>query len=113
MSLALLSAAHPAVSSRRHFIAGVAALSLGLGSDQHAIARQSTPTTQGRLVVAVSIPVLADIVSNVAGDLAEVYPVIPAGADPHTWEAVPQDMVHVIERDSLVADGLSLIPHVA
>lgn len=65
-----------------------------------------------RLVVAVSTPILADIVSNVAGDRAEVYSVIPAGADPHTWEASPQDMVRVIDSDTFISMGASLEPFV-
>jgi zinc/manganese transport system substrate-binding protein/manganese/iron transport system substrate-binding protein len=67
---------------------------------------------QDPLVVAVSTPIIADIVSNVAGDRAEVYPVIPAGADPHTWEASPQDMVRVIESDTFISMGASLEPFV-
>jgi hypothetical protein len=39
-----------------------------------------------RLQVAASFPVLADIVANVAGDRADVWSVIPVGADPHTFQ---------------------------
>ncbi|HYH13195.1 MAG TPA: metal ABC transporter substrate-binding protein [Thermomicrobiales bacterium] len=63
-------------------------------------------------VVAVSTPILADIVSNVAGDNVEVYSVIPAGADPHTWEPSPQDMVRVAESDTFIFMGASLEPFI-
>jgi manganese/iron transport system substrate-binding protein len=65
-----------------------------------------------RLKVAVSTPILADIVANVAGDRAEVSSVIPPVADPHTWEPSPHDMAGVTESDSFIFMGASLEPFV-
>lgn len=65
-----------------------------------------------RLQIAVSTPLLADIVRNVAGDAAEVFSVIPDNADPHTWEAAPQDLVRVSDADSFVSIGAHLEPFV-
>jgi zinc/manganese transport system substrate-binding protein/manganese/iron transport system substrate-binding protein len=61
-----------------------------------------------RPVVAVSTPLLADIVRNVAGDRAEVYSVMPETADPHTWEAAPEDIVRVGESDTFISMGANL-----
>lgn len=59
-------------------------------------------------MVAVSTPLLADIVRNVAGDRAEVYSVMPEAADPHTWEAAPEDIVRVGESDTFISMGAHL-----
>ena len=37
-----------------------------------------------RLQIAVSTPLLADIVRNVTGEQADVFSVMPENADPHT-----------------------------
>lgn len=61
-----------------------------------------------RPVVAVSTPMLADIVRNIASDRAEVYAVMPESADPHTWEARPEDIVRVGESDTFISMGANL-----
>lgn len=57
------------------------------------------------LRVAASFAVLADIVHNVAGDRAEVWSVVPANAEPHAYEASPQDLARLSEADLLVMVG--------
>lgn len=70
-------------------------------------------TAQGeRLQVAVSTPLLADIVQNVTGDIADVYSIMPPNTDPHTWEASPQDIVRVTEADTFISVGAHLEPFV-
>jgi ABC-type Zn uptake system ZnuABC Zn-binding protein ZnuA len=63
-------------------------------------------------VVAASTPVFADIVANVGGERTEVWSVIPAGADPHTWEASPREVVRLQESDTFVYMGAYLEPFV-
>ena len=65
-----------------------------------------------RLLIAVSTPLLADIVRNVAGDVVDVYSVMPENADPHTWEATPEDFVKISESDSFISIGAHLEPFV-
>lgn len=65
-----------------------------------------------RLQIAVSTPLLADIVQNVSGERADVFSVMPENADPHTWEASPQDIVRVTEADTFVSIGANLEPFV-
>lgn len=65
-----------------------------------------------RLQIAVSTPLLADIVRNVAGDEVDVFSVMPESADPHTWEAAPSDIVRATEADSFISIGAHLEPFV-
>lgn len=57
------------------------------------------------LQIAVSFPILADIVANVAGEQAEVWSVIPYGGDPHTYLATPQDIVRLTQSDYFIRIG--------
>lgn len=43
----------------------------------------------GQLSIVATTGVLADVTSSVAGDDAQVTALMPAGADPHTFEASP------------------------
>lgn len=61
-----------------------------------------------RLIVAVSFPVLADIVANIAGDGVTVWSVIPFDGDPHTYIAAPQDVVRLLESDLFIRMGAHL-----
>lgn len=65
-----------------------------------------------RLQIAVSTPLLADIVRNVTGEQADVFSVMPENADPHTWEASPQDIVRATEADTFISIGANLEPFV-
>jgi ABC-type Zn uptake system ZnuABC Zn-binding protein ZnuA len=78
------------------------------------VARQATPATaqKDKIQIATSMPILADFVQNVAGDRAEVFSIMPENADPHTWEASPQDFVQVSEADSFISLGAHLEPFV-
>ncbi|MGC4108386.1 MAG: metal ABC transporter substrate-binding protein [Thermomicrobiales bacterium] len=78
---------------------------------QHPVAAEATPTASG-LVIAASMPLLADIIANIAGDRATVFSIMPDTADPHTWEASPQDMVRVTEADTFISIGHHLEPFV-
>ncbi|HWK80852.1 MAG TPA: metal ABC transporter substrate-binding protein [Thermomicrobiales bacterium] len=90
---------------------GVATVSGITAARQRPAAAQATPSASG-LVVAASMPLLADIVANVAGDRATVFSIMPDSADPHTWEASPQDMVRVTEADTFISIGHHLEPFV-
>jgi zinc/manganese transport system substrate-binding protein/manganese/iron transport system substrate-binding protein len=75
-----------------------------------AVAQEATPDIA--ISVAVSMPLLADIVRNVAGARAEVFSVMPETADPHTWEASPQDIVRAAEADTFISMGANLEPFI-
>jgi ABC-type Zn uptake system ZnuABC Zn-binding protein ZnuA len=55
-----------------------------------------------------TINILADLVSQVAGDRVEVVSLIPVGGDPHTYEPVPKDVQRVAESQLVFYNGLGL-----
>lgn len=61
-----------------------------------------------RLNVATTTSVLADIVSNVGGDLVTVTSLVPKNADVHTFEPRPSDVRTVASAGLLVMNGLGL-----
>lgn len=87
-----------------------AAMAVPLVSGPWSLHAQVPPdaTPAPRLRVAVSTSVLADIVANVAGDRANVTPVMPAAADPHTWEAAAGDIAAIQEVDTFIWMGAFL-----
>jgi len=60
--------------------------------------------------VVTTLPLFADIASNIAGDRAAVDSLLPAGADPHTFEPSPSDIRKITEADVIFANGLGLEP---
>lgn len=72
----------------------------------------SSTSAADRRAIATSMPILQDIVSNIVGDLADVFSILPANADPHTWEATPEDMVRASEADAFIYIGADLEPFV-
>ncbi|UVI37009.1 metal ABC transporter solute-binding protein, Zn/Mn family [Brevibacterium spongiae] len=60
----------------------------------------------GQLRVVTSTNVYADIVSQVAGDLADVTPIIDdPNQDPHSYEATTQDRLKLSKADLVVENG--------
>lgn len=69
-------------------------------------------TAQQPLKIATSMAIIEDIVSNITGDAAEVFSIMPANADPHTWEPTPEDMVRLTESDAFIFIGADLEPFI-
>ncbi len=63
---------------------------------------------RGRPKAVATINILADLVSQVAGDRVEVVSLIPVGGDPHTYEPVPKDVQKVAESQLVFTNGLGL-----
>ena len=55
---------------------------------------------------------LADIVQNVAGERMTVSAIVPAGADPHSFEPTPKDTKRVVEAKTVFISASGLIPTV-
>ncbi len=53
---------------------------------------------------------VADIVANVAGDIAEVRSFMTVGGQPHLWEPTPRDIQKLSRADLLVVNGANLEP---
>ena len=64
----------------------------------------------GKVQVVTTLPLFADFVREVGGDRVEVTSLVPAGADPHTFEPSPSDVKKVAEADIAFANGLDLEP---
>jgi manganese/iron transport system substrate-binding protein len=59
-----------------------------------------------------TITVLQDMVRQVGGDRVDVSSLLPAGADPHTYEPTPGRIRDVVQADIIFANGLDLEPGV-
>ncbi|MBP8856541.1 MAG: zinc ABC transporter substrate-binding protein [Anaerolineaceae bacterium] len=60
---------------------------------------------QDGLDILVAESFLADIVQNVAGSQARVETLVPAGSDPHAFQATPQDVARIENADLFVING--------
>ncbi|GHE07059.1 zinc ABC transporter substrate-binding protein AztC [Klenkia taihuensis] len=61
-----------------------------------------------RPLVVVTTNILGDVVGELVGDQAEVLTLMPAGADPHSFEVSAREAAQMREADLLVANGLGL-----
>ena len=80
---------------------GLAALLAACGDDDAA-------ASDGRLRVVASTAILADLATQLAGDDAEVFALIPAGADTHGFAPSPDVARRVAEADVVVVNGYGL-----
>lgn len=62
------------------------------------------------LRVVATIPVIADLVRQVAGERAEVVSIIPPGADHHIYQPLPADAQRLANAHLVVANGLGFEP---
>lgn len=65
-------------------------------------------TGEETVEVVTSINVFADFVRQVGGDRVSVTPLLPSGADPHTFEPSPRDAQTINAADLIVLNGLGL-----
>ena len=66
--------------------------------------------SEARLQVVATTPIMADLVSQVAGDDAQVTTLIPPGKDPHDFEPTLRTVREVAYADLAFANGLLLEP---
>lgn len=67
-----------------------------------------TEGSSGRMQVAASISVIGDLTEEVAGDRAEVFTIVPAGADVHTFQPSPSDAQEISDSEVVLQNGLGL-----
>jgi ABC-type Zn uptake system ZnuABC Zn-binding protein ZnuA len=70
-----------------------------------------TPVALGdgeKLRVVVTTNIVGDVVSQVAGDAIEMVQLLPIGADPHTYQARPDDLRHLNNAHVVFINGLHL-----
>ncbi len=81
----------------------------GQESDQAIIDLKPVALGAGeRLTVVATTNIVADIVSQVGGDAVVLTPLLPIGADPHTYVPKPQDLTAIAQVDVVFANGADL-----
>lgn len=80
--------------------AGVLALAVGCGSE----AEQGS----SRPAIVVTTPVMASLVSQLAGGSADVEALLPNGADPHDYSPSAREVALLENADLVVENGLAL-----
>lgn len=61
--------------------------------------------------VVATTPIIADLARNVAGDRARVTSLMPAGADPHTYEPTLRDVRNIANADLALTNYMLLEEH--
>ena len=67
-----------------------------------------TPEAPSRVRVVTTTAILADFVRSVGGDLVEVRPLVPPGADVHSFQSTPGDSIAISNAGLVVSNGLGL-----
>lgn len=69
---------------------------------------QKTPLFDDRPVIAVTIPPLADIATQLFGDQVRIVQLVPNGASPHTYQITPKQAAEMSEAVLVFAVGHGL-----
>jgi ABC-type Zn uptake system ZnuABC Zn-binding protein ZnuA len=68
----------------------------------------SRPAASTGLKVVATTTIVGDVVKAVGGDAIELSVMLPIGADPHSFEATPQDVARVAQADVVFVNGVGL-----
>lgn len=91
-------------------VAGCGSNAKNAGSGENA-APDSAPVNNAageKLKIKTSFYPMYEFTRQVAGDLAEVENLVPAGIEPHDWEPSPQDMAAITDADVFVYNGAGM-----
>ncbi|AEG16927.1 ABC-type metal ion transporter, periplasmic subunit [Desulfofundulus kuznetsovii DSM 6115] len=72
----------------------------------------SAPPGKEKIAVVATIYPLYDFARQVGGDRVEVTRLLPAGAEPHTWEPTPRDMAALTRAKVFIYNGAGMEPWV-
>ncbi len=72
------------------------------------LALPAAAADDGKLKVATTFTVIADMVQNVAGDAAEVVSITKPGAEIHNYDPTPRDILGARDADLILWNGLNL-----
>ncbi|WP_342565478.1 zinc ABC transporter substrate-binding protein [Paenibacillus sp. FSL R7-0345] len=61
-----------------------------------------------KLDIKVSFYPIYEFTRQIAGDLADVELLVPAGVEPHDWEPTAQDMARITDADMLIYNGAGM-----
>ncbi|TFV97632.1 metal ion ABC transporter substrate-binding protein [Algoriphagus kandeliae] len=70
--------------------------------------KKSSPDTREKPMIVATTSILADAISEIVGDLADVQPLMPAGVDPHLYKASVRDLDLLTNANLVVYHGLFL-----
>lgn len=68
----------------------------------------SAAEDSGKLNVVATTTIIADMARNVGGEHVDVQSIVPANADPHSFEPTPREMRSVADADVVIEHGLGL-----
>jgi len=91
------------MKARVLLVVSLVALLLGSGCVQGPV-----PSADENLSISVTIPPLAEMVEAIGGDHVRVTVILPPGADPHSYELTPSQLVAISDADVVVAAGSRL-----
>ena len=75
------------------------------GGDDTSSDGGQTSSDGGQPTVVVTTNILGDVVRQVAGDQVNVETIMPAGADPHVFQASAQQVDLMMKADLLISNG--------
>lgn len=87
--------------TRRGFIAGTTGFAAFAGTGAGAFA-------SGRIKVATTFTIIADMAQNVAGDLADVVSITKPGSEIHGYQPTPRDILAAQDADLILWNGMNL-----
>lgn len=93
---------------KKSLIIFVVLLALGLVLTSGCTDRQDASASPDKPIVAVSILPQAEFVEKIAGDQVKVVVMVPAGADPHTYEITPGQLRDLSKAQMYVKVGAGL-----
>jgi ABC-type Zn uptake system ZnuABC Zn-binding protein ZnuA len=70
-----------------------------------ACTQNASSTDETDSAILTSTTLLADFTRNVAGDILSVESLLPIGADPHSYQPTPRDVVQVADSKLLIING--------
>ncbi|MCL2353423.1 MAG: zinc ABC transporter substrate-binding protein [Defluviitaleaceae bacterium] len=68
----------------------------------------TTPSTNDRIQVVATFSIIADMVHQIAGDLVDVYTIVPIGQNPEDHHILPSDMMAASNAHIIFYNGLNL-----
>ncbi|HEX5590118.1 MAG TPA: metal ABC transporter substrate-binding protein [Candidatus Limnocylindrales bacterium] len=97
----------PSIRGRRA-LAAVVAMVVAVSACGPATGGSGSPGDDDRIRVVTTSTVFADLVARTGGDRVAVTSLVPAGVDPHTYQASPSDLRAAADADLFVMNGLGL-----
>ena len=98
--------------SRRAALTLASRIAAGAGVGAGAFALSGCASTENassdRMRVVATTPILADLAQQIAGERASVHSLVPAGADPHSYEPSLRDIRDVAYARCALTNGLLL-----